>query len=381
MERSARISARIMESSKRSAIFNRLDELFPAAEVTNSGAASTEQNREAKIIAGNTSDKGYRKLTAARNVTSYSKLLTLHECPRKFELDMLDKAKPNVEVDEFAPQENLDFAFGHAVGSGIQTYAATENLQAAQFAAFLAWRAPWDAEKFDKRGVRAGKSLNWALYAVEKFQSFWANTFQEWEVLRLPTGKLGAELEFAVDTGDGFTYVGHIDLVLRHKESGRLAVWEGKTQGGASVDEAVHGNSYQALGYSVVVDALSKQFGLPQADYEVYYIVYSSSSKEFTLLPFTKNLTQRAEWLQSILLDHAMINKYFDLGFFPKRGNSCVNKFGRRCHWYGTCGLRNESIFPGVEPAHMESVDELTTLDFKFSLSELIAAQKERSNQ
>lgn len=366
-------------NTRNSAIFNRLDELFPSSDfIADSSNPTSEQNREAKAIAANTSDKAYRKLTAAKNVTSYSKLLKLHECPRAFELDMYEKSKPELEVAAFAPQENLDFAYGHAVGSGIQAYAATGNLQAAQFAAFIAWKAPWDAEKVDKRGVKSGKSLNWALYAVEKFASFWASTFEEWEVLKLPSGKLGVELEFAVDTGDGFTFVGHIDVVLRHKTSGRLAVWEGKTQGSDTVDEATHGNSYQALGYSVVVDAISTAYGLPQSDYEVYYIVYSSKTKEFTLLPFTKNLTQRAEWLQSILLDHAMITKYFDLGFFPKRGANCVNKYGRRCFWYGACGLRNESIFPGVEPSNMESTDELVNLDFKFTLSELIAAQRNR---
>ena len=333
---------------------------------------------EARRISANTADKAYRKLTASSNVTSYSLLTNLHKCPRLFELDKL-QANSTVMVDNGIV--NLDFAFGHAVGAGIQTFAVTKNLVAAELAAFLAWRAPHDAEKVDRRGSSTGKSLAHATYAVEAFSYFWESELSEWEVVRLPNGKPATELAFAVNMQQQpvpMYHFGHIDVVLQHKTMKTLAVWEGKTTTNEDVDEAEFANSNQALGYSVVVDKLAEILGASGTEYEVLYIVYSAKARKFQMLPFGKTRTQRAEWLQDTLLDHANLATYQRIGFYPKRGESCVNKWGRKCQWFGSCHMQNESLFPGVVPPVLEDVDSVESLDFKFTLAELIANQKER---
>lgn len=375
-----------MDSTTATSIFDRLDAMFTAdsgggtSSFSESSsdqykAASTGENAAAKTISANTSDKSYRKLVAFSNVTSYSKTETLHSCPRLFELEMFKAAKASGSSD-FIAQQNFDFAFGHAVGAGIQTLAATDSLAAGQFAAFLAWKAPYDEEKLDKKGNPTGKSLPMALWAVEKFYHFWNTELVDWEVLTLPTGKKAVELAFGVDTQNGYYHFGHIDTILRHKPTNRLAVWEGKTTGLETIQEATYGNSYQALGYSVVVDAIANSLGFDAPDYEVMYICYSSKSREFQLLPFTKNRTQRAEWLQDLLLNHAMISKYKELGFFPKRGSNCINTWGRTCEWYGNCGMKNTSLFPGIEIGRLENIEGLESLDYSFTLSDLITAQE-----
>jgi len=370
----------------RTAIFNRLDEIFSGADTGTADffSASPTANAigTATSISGNTSDKAYRKIVAHGNVTSNSKLQGLHECPRRYELGMLRASSGAKDVDLPGPSTvvvNYDFAYGHAVGAGIQTYAATGSLVAAQFAAFTAWRAPYDQEKTDKNGKPAGKSIHWALLAVEKFAWFYQQHLSEWEVLTLPNGKPAVELSFAVDTANGYFHVGHIDTILQHKESKRLAVWEGKTTGLETVDEAAYANSYQALGYSVVVDAISKELGLPGSDYEVFYIVYSSKTREFTLMPFPKNRAQRAEWLQDLLITHSVLAKYEELEFYPKRGDSCVNKWGRKCEWFGTCQMRNSSLFPRVVPPKLQTLADFPIVDYTFTLAELVAAQREKS--
>jgi len=334
---------------------------------------------EAKRISANTADKAYRKLTASANVTSYSLLTNLHKCPRLFELD---KLQANSEIILDSGPANLDFAFGHAVGAGIQTFAATKSLIAAQFAAFLAWRAPWDAEKFDKRGASTGKSLAHATYAVEAFSHFWEQELSEWEVVRLPNGRPATELAFAVNMQQEPTpiyHFGHVDTVLQHKVTKSLAVWEGKTTTTEDIDEAEYANSNQALGYSVIVDAIAQQIGAEGTEYEVLYIVYSAKGRKFSLLPFGKTRTQRAEWLQDTLLDHANLQTYQRIGFYPKRGESCVNKYGRKCHWFGSCHMSNESLFPGVVPPVLTDVESVESLDFQFTLEDLVKSQQQRS--
>jgi hypothetical protein len=370
-------------------IFTSLDDLTLDGSTTKGGAAgsidqgvNTDSIAESKRISASTSDKAYRKLVASENVTSYSKLSLLHTCPRKYELDEYEANSPVAiaisETDAKAP--NLDFCFGHAVGAGIQTYAATRSLVAAQFAAFLAWKAPWDAEKIDSRGNFTGKSLHWAELAVEKFGFFYQQQMDDFEVVRLPNGKPATELSFAIDFENGFWHFGHIDTVLMNKITGKLAVWEGKTTGFEQIDEAIYANSSQALSYSVVVDAIGAQLGVTETDYEVFYIVYSSKTREFQLMPFGKTRAQRAEWLQDMLLNHSNISTYRKLNFFPKRGESCYSySFRSRCKWFGNCTMKTESLFPGVTLRKLENVEEVEHVDFKFTLSELIAAQRKAS--
>lgn len=335
---------------------------------------STTALAEAKRISANTSDKAYRRLTARANVTSYSKLSQLHQCPRKYELDQLE-ANNLAAVESDTP--NLHFAFGHSVGAGIQTYAATRSLQAALFAGFLAWKAPWDAEQTNKKDEPTGKSLTWAQLAIEKFGYFAQRELSEFEVVKLPDGRPATELSFAIDMENGYYHFGHIDTVLRSNISGGLVVWEGKTTGFENIDEATYANSSQALGYSVVVDAIAQQLGASGTEYEVLYIVYSSSTREFQLLPFGKSRTQRAEFLQDLLLDHATLKQYQTLKFYPKRGESCYNAgFRSRCHWFGQCTMSNKSLFADLEVRKLESVEEVESVDFKFTLSELVAAQR-----
>lgn len=358
-----------------------LDALIPISSISSSsnsksGSGKSFNQGEAVAIAGTTTDKEYRILLRNGNCTSHSKLSMLHKCPRLYELESLKASTPAAEEPD---ELNLDFAFGHAVGAGIQTYGATGDLVAAQFAAFLSWKAPYDMEATDKYGNSKGKSLHWACYAVEKFAVFMQESeLSDWEVLRLPDGRPAVELSFGIDTQNGYFHFGHIDTVLINKQTKKLAVWEGKTTGMEIVDEAAYGNSYQALGYSVVVDAIASQLALPDADYEVFYVVYSSKSREFQLLPFPKSRTQRAEWLQDLLLTHATLEKYSELQFFPKRGDHCLDKWGKKCRWYGTCQMRNSSLFPGASIKKVSSLQEVKSVDFFFTLEELVAAQKSR---
>ena len=366
--------------------FARLDSLFLSTGTFSDNASASDSSSwfsdslaEAKTISANTADKAYRKLTSCENVTSYSLLTQLHECPRKYELEKLQANHASSLLAE--PVTNIDFAYGHAVGSGIQTYAATGSVEAGIFAAMLAWRAPYDAEKLDARGNPTGKSLAMATLAVEKFSGWWQEHMSDWEVVVLPSGKKAVELAFAVDFQNGRYHFGHIDVLLRNKQSGTLAVWEGKTTGFENVKEAVYANSSQALGYSVVVDAIAKEIGADGTEYEVLYIVYSSKSREFQLLPFGKTRSQRAEWLQDTLLDHASLDTYKRIKFYPKRGENCVSKYGFVCKWFGNCTMRNESLFPGLqlpvlEPEQVASVE---ALDFVFKLDDLVSAQNNKA--
>jgi len=298
-----------------------------------------------------TSKKNYGRLMRYRNVTSYSQLEVLHKCPRKFQL-----LKERAAFNPGATQgQNIDFAFGHAVGAGIQHYLMTQNLAESFINAMLAWSADWEAEIAKKR-----KNLWGALIAVEKFVHVWRDSLDEWELLVLPSGKPAIEVSISLHCNDSYKHYMHIDIVMRNKRTGKIAVWDAKTTGFDQPEESLYANSSQALGYAI---GLQAALGHEVFDYEVYYLVYSSTDREWTLLPFSKQYLESAEFVKDLVVTQDMITNYDEMRFFPKRGAACY-EFFRRCEFFGECNLTADERLPLLdEGAEAEPTDYVVSLE------------------
>ena len=313
---------------------------------------------ELQISYADTTDKDYAKLQSFINTTSYSMLGELHACPRKLQL-----IKSRALKAGHVPQ-NVDFAYGHAVGAGIQSYLATGgNLDMALFNTFLAWRIPFEAAIEKKH-----KTIWDTWLAVLAYQSFHQEHLEDWEVWKLPNGKPAIELAIEIDCENGYKHYMHIDVILQNKFTGQLAIQENKTHGFTAAEAAIYANSAQALSYGIPIDMLSSN-----TSYEVFYVCYSSVSREWELLPFTKSTSLKAEWIADIRLDHAAIQTYRQINFWPKRGESCYN-FGRRCEFFGSCNIVSDANVERILPDG-ESAERV---DYSFKLSEIIGRQKER---
>jgi hypothetical protein len=69
----------------------------------------------------NIKQKRYRKLMRGVNIYSYSTFSTLHACERKTACSKLEASRRNAEDFVFeSVEENVDFAFGRAMESGVQ---------------------------------------------------------------------------------------------------------------------------------------------------------------------------------------------------------------------------------------------------------------------
>ena len=304
-----------------------------------------------------TAQKDYTKLQSFVNATSYSMLQTLHSCPRKFQL--IKAAALRGE----GGRQNVDFAYGHAVGSGIQAYMMTGSMEAALLNAFLAWRIPFGA------AIEKKNKTIWDTWvAVESFASFAEVTLSDWEVFVTPAGKPAVELAIEIDFENGYKHYLHIDLILKHRLTGELAIFENKTHGFTEAEPAIYANSDQALGYSLVIDMFQHNTA-----YQVFYVCYSAPQRKWQLLPFTKSTSLKAEWLTTIQLDHAAIATYRQMHFYPKRGDSCY-QFMRTCEFFGSCNavkhLQEEKVLPDAMSAE--------EVDYRFRLSELLNKQQDR---
>lgn len=208
-----------------------------------------------------------------------------------------------------------------------------------------------------------------AFLAVEKFSHWWEEHMAgEWELAYF-NNKPATEVTFLLDLENGYYHAGHIDVVLRNRVSGKYLVLEIKTTAIKNVDEAQYGNSEQPLGYSLVLDAIAENLDATNS-FEVLYLVYSSTERKLIPFTFKKQRTERAEWLQDLLLDHSLISTYRKLSLFPKRGNSCWS-FGGRCPHYGTCDLgafKDNFDFREYKRSSME-LPERT--DFEFTLGDI----------
>lgn len=310
----------------------------------------------------------YKKLQAHGNLRTYSTTEAFHQCPRKYQLQKMEAALGgNVRLS------TTTFAFGHAVGAGVAEFDKAGDMRAAIWAAFLAWDMDLFADE-RKQGRKNGKSFHEAIWALKVYKTFRAEEtdLDEYETV-------GVEKTVAIDFNDGYFFSGHIDQLLRHKQTGRYRVKENKTTGLDNIDPAIYSNSDQALGYSVVVD----RFGA--TEYDVMYTIYSATQQKWVMFDFVKQVYKKAEWLQDQLLINQQIDTYKELKFFPKRGGSCFS-YMRRCEFYETCDISNKSAF-GSEFADLpqiNSVDDISAIepvDYSTSLDELVERQKEKHHE
>jgi PD-(D/E)XK nuclease superfamily len=287
---------------------------------------------------------------------SYSSFLTLHSCPRKFQLYKLRANRAPESKDS-----EITFSFGHAVGHAIQQALCGKSDSQIIWELFLQWPG-----SLDETHSKYRKSIWEAIIALQKFQAI-RNTsvLSDYEVV-LIDGVPAVELSFCINFPDGFRYRGHVDLVLQHRTTGEILVLELKTTGSKTLSPSTYKNSAQAIGYSIVLDHIFPTL----SSYHVLYLVYQSESREYTPFFFTKSYLQRALWIQEVLLDIETIKLYENAQVYPMRGESC-HAFFRDCEYINTCTLSTPLL---TKPCTQESEDT-TTYTVNVSLLDLLNTQ------
>lgn len=288
---------------------------------------------------------------------SYSSILALHQCPRKFQLYKLR----TTHREEESLKSSITFAYGHALGTAIQLALQGCSFKDVALQTFF----NWGPDLFDSDD-KANKSFFSALVGIKKLYFLLeAGFLQEYELVYY-NGKPACELSFAIVFPDGFRLRGFVDAVLRHKITGEILVLECKTTGSATVAPAQFKNSSQAIGYSIVLDAIFDDL----SSYKVLYLVEQSKNHEFTPIPFVKTYLQRALWIRELLLEIDRIKMYEEAGIYPMHGESCFSFF-RECEYINTCTLSTEYL---TKPCTPEEEDK-TEYQVVLSLQDLLESQ------
>ena len=293
---------------------------------------------------------------------SYSSLLSLHSCPRKLQLDRLGSVKESVE----SISETITFSYGQIVGLGIQMSLEHKSVDECMWAMFLGWKPELFADN-----PKQNKSFASAIFAVEKFRAMQEQGYLDGYSLVYYEGKPACELSFLITLPNNFKYRGFVDAVLRHDTSGKVIVLECKTSSAATINPATYKNSAQAIGYSIVLDAIFPDL----SSYDVLYLIYSCKSYQYEQLEFTKSYVQRARWIQELVLDTQAIQMYHANDCFPMRGESCFSYF-RECQYMNLCQMQTDRL---VSPPTVKQVIDIAktneTYQIQISLAKLIESQ------
>lgn len=299
---------------------------------------------------------------------SYSTLLTLHSCPRKMQLYKLQSKIQEGEGND--NQQDLTFAFGHLVGDGIQMALQGASEEEIIWKQFLAW----PIELYEEN-EKQNKSFWLAINAIRKFIGMRKGGFlDDYELVYLDNGKPAVELGFRITFPNGFKFRGYVDAVLRHKLTGAIVVLEIKTTSDNILVDAKFKNSAQAIGYSIVLDSIFP--GL--SDYSVIYLPYKTKEREYQVMEFSKTLSQRAQWIQELLLDIDTIILYQNTGVYPQRGESCY-AFFRECEYFNICQLSTERL---TIPLDQKTLDKLNAeeYDYELTLLDLLEQQLQHTD-
>ena len=293
---------------------------------------------------------------------SYSSLLTLHSCPRKFELDKLSSVKDSNE----SISESITFSYGQIVGLGVQLTLEGKSVEDIMWQMFLGWKPELLAEN-----IKQNKSFASAVFAVQKFKALLEQGYLNGYSLVHYNGKPACELSFIINLPNGYKYRGFVDAVLKHDTTGKVIVLECKTSSATTLNPATYKNSAQAIGYSIVLDAIFPDL----SSYEVLYLIYSTKQYTYDQLEFSKSYLQRARWIRELVLDCDMLDTYNSNDLYPMRGESCFTYF-RECQYLSLCQLQTDRLVRDITQEQVQQIEEANLqYEIKITLDDLINSQ------
>ena len=312
---------------------------------------------------------------------SYSRSLMLHRCPRKYQLATNYKLRTD--------RASTTFAYGHAIGAGLQAIFKKASCDRVVLAAIAAYDYPMERCEDDKT-IKDGKTVWNAIFMVRRLYELYTRGafgyLDGWELAYFAdqTGQQvpAIELTFVVDLGPALvegerrTYEGHIDLVLYNPATNRYMVVELKTTSSTRIDKANYEKSNQALGYGVVLDQIAGNIAAT-ASFDVLYLAVKSRDQEIVPFIFTKTHRDKAEWLNSIMDDTDLIDRYYSMEWWPMRGEAC-NDFFRACEYLDVCHYSHEELKAIEVSSKMDSLvfHQMEKPTYFFTIQDLLERQE-----
>lgn len=286
---------------------------------------------------------------------SHSTISLLNTCERKLQIEKLLH-------NDNEREHTAHTVFGSAFGIGVAEYFIYQDREQALYKLWLAYHPILELE--------GKKTVVKCINALECAFDFIDTMLEEYELVHF-NGKPAAELSFCITINEDYYFVGYIDVVLKHRYTGKYVVLDVKTTGLELHDlSPLYKNSAQLIGYSIVLDAI---VGEDQAEYDVMYLV-EQMGREYApvtkTLSYPKTVLDRLQWFISLGLDVERLTRMKELNIYPRRGDSCL-RFNKPCFHFGVCDLHSLDM-------PKEDKEDLIEYDFYYDIDTLIETHVNR---
>lgn len=306
-------------------------------------------------------------------LTSHSIDNVFDYCPRKFEfLNLYDRRPPRDS--------------GHAADVGTALHEATQawlmkradgDEDGARDLAFLtlAMWYPWHSEKEQSTSVRSFENTVLMLYEILRNPEW-----EDWELMHVEGKGWAVEIPFLIrHTSVGPVYVksrdeyillatqGKIDLILRHKRTGKIRTLDIKTTTYAkNLVRAEYEFSGQQIGYTHVLHTM---LGEVPDEFEVVYCICRFSASErptVQFIPMEKTPDMIDDYWLGKLDRLYRMKMYAENGWFPRTNGGC-HSWGHECAMFDICHSRDDDLirkwFYMIESAPQQGYDYWVTME------------------
>lgn len=269
---------------------------------------------------------------------SHSSRSTFRSCPRKLEFRKI--------YNNSRRSEGLASGAGTALHAGIQSWMIDKDFDNAVWQMMQRFPIKYQKSWSDANSLAGCYSTLVSMMNWEKLDQFELAQIQKSDGTLVP----GVEVPFTLRISnypfytDGTTicvdYIGYIDLVMYDKLNDEYVVWDVKTTT-RNVDHHVNYRfSDQCLPYGLILESILGHD--INRGFEVGYwsVLIDHLEPKNSYYPFHKTQIDLQDWMQGYLIDLAEIRRYYNLGFFPRNGNSCM-AWNRACSFFDFCETRD----------------------------------------
>src|SRR3990167_1269600 len=282
---------------------------------------------------------------------SYSSMNVFSSCNRKFELQKLYPQRDRGE-DMFAAD------VGTALHKGYQNYLITQDENQAIWAYLEAY--PYELEQResnDYRSCEAGRSTLIEMLESVQMADYELAMIKNPEGLIVPAIEVPFEIRFkgiTLPDGRGIAFTGFMDAVMRNLITGSFRTTDIKTHR-RSLNDATAKYKFdsQQTPYGIAIEHIQ---GNPVDDFEVLYLdcYVDILEPRVTLYPFSRTSEDVQEWLTNKVLEFKSIQRYMEMGFFPRTDGGCLF-YNKPCRFLEPCTSREREtiemwLLMGEEP-------------------------------
>lgn len=285
-------------------------------------------------------------------LTSHSIDNVFDYCPRKFEFLNLHEKRP--------PRESGYAAMiGDCLHDGMQRWlierAEGKDEAECTDSAFLAMmrRFPWELELEQATSVRSFGNTCLLLYEMIR-----SSDWDEWDLMYVEGRGWAVEVpfvlyhksigEFDIKSRPGEVGIlatqGKIDLILRHRRTGRIKTVDIKTTiTPAGLIEAEYTWSGQQIGYSHVVHAM---LGIAPDNFDVEYCVCRFTASDMPVVQWVsleKDVDVVDDYWMGKLDRLWRMKSYAENDWFPRTNGGC-HSWGKVCGFFDVCPSRDASL-------------------------------------